>query len=79
MAALFRVCLLIPVFFAVSCASRDEARDQGGLPQDEASQIPSATPGPGWEKVKTRPDATPTPRPNSPMDKPLDPTGLPQG
>jgi hypothetical protein len=79
MAALFRICLLIPVFFAASCANQNEAREQGGLPQDEASQIPAATPGPGWEKVKTRPDATPTPRPTSPMDKPLDPTGLPQG
>ena len=79
MGALFRICLLIPLIFIVSCASRDEARQEGGLPHDEASQIPESTPGPGWEKIKNRPDATPTARPSSPMDKPLDPTGLPQG
>jgi hypothetical protein len=81
MAALFRLSLLGLLFVVGSCASRDEARQGPGLaPQPEVgSQIPAGSPGPGYEKVKTRPNATPTPPPTNPLDKPLDPTGLPQG
>ena len=79
---LTRLCLLIAaICVVVACASRDEARRQGGLDsyEDPESHIPVATPGPGWEKVHQRPDSTPTPKPSNPMDKPLDPTGLPNG
>jgi len=79
MPELFRICFLVACVFTTGCVSQDQARQEGGLPSDEASQIPAATPGPGWEKVQKRPDATPTPPPRNPMDKPLDPTGLPQG
>jgi len=69
------------VYIVAACASRDEARNEAGLPtvEDPESHIPSSTPGPGWEKVQKRPDATPTAKPSNPMDRPLDPTGLPSG
>ena len=79
MAELFRICLFVVFLFTTGCVSQDEARNERGLPSDEASQIPAATPGPGWEKVQKRPDATPTPPPTNPIERPLDPTGLPQG
>jgi hypothetical protein len=81
MAMSFRLCLLGLLLIAGACASRDQARQGPGLAPapPEGSQIPAGTPGPGYEKVRTRPDATPTPRPTNPMDKPLDPTGFPQG
>jgi hypothetical protein len=76
-AALVRIFLLLGVFWVGACANSDEATRQPGLPYDETSQIPEATPGPGLEKVKTVPDATPRPTPNSAMDRPLDPVGMP--
>jgi hypothetical protein len=75
--ASIRICLLIGVLAVSACSTQDEARQQHGLPYDETSQIPEATPGPGIEKVKSVPDATPRPTPNTPMDRPLDPTGFP--
>ena len=79
MASLFRIFLLFALTLLVACSTQQEAREQAGIPHDETSQIPESSPGPGIEKVQTRPNATPTPNPSSPMDKPLDPTGLPQG
>ena len=81
MSVAFRICLLGFLFILWGCVS-DEARNQMGLqgqPDDTAVHIPGATPGPGYERIQKRPDATPTPRPSNPMDKPLDPTGLPSG
>jgi len=75
----FRIFVLSAVGLFGACSTPQEARQQAGIPHDETSQIPESTPGPGIEKIKTRPDATPTPRPTSPMDKPLDPTGFPEG
>lgn len=77
MSALFRIFLLFTLSMLGSCSTQEEARQQAGIPHDEQSQIPDATPGPGIEKVQTRPDATPTPRPASAMDRPLDPSGFP--
>ena len=79
MASLFRIFLLFALTSLVACSTQQEAREQAGIPHDETSQIPESSPGPGIEKVQSRPNATPTPKPSSPMDKPLDPTGLPQG
>ena len=79
MASLFRILLLFGLSLLGACSTAQEAREQHGLPHDEQSQIPESTPGPGIEKVQTRPDATATPRANGPMDRPLDPTGLPPG
>ena len=78
------VCLLCvgaAVCMIAACANRDEARNQAGLRpvEDPESHIPSSTPGPGWERIEKRADATPTPKPTNPMDRPLDPTGLPSG
>ena len=70
--------ILVTVFVIGACASREEARRQEGLQGDETEHIPAATPGPGIEKVQQRPDSTPTPRPTSAIDRPLDPAGLPQ-
>ena len=82
MSAAFRICLLGVLFTVLGCVSRDEARNQIGLAgqvDETAAHIPAATPGPGYERVQKRPDATPTPPPTNPMDKHLDPTGLPTG
>jgi hypothetical protein len=79
MAAPFRICLVILFLFVSGCVTREEAKHERGLPALGDSNIPEATPGPGIEKIQTRPDATPTPPPKNPMDRPLDPTGLPQG
>jgi hypothetical protein len=73
------VLLLAFLLWGVSCSSEEEARHQAGFAPEEGSNIPAATPGPGLEKIQARPDSTPTPRPTNPMDRPLDPTGLPQG
>jgi len=79
MSAWFRIFVLSAFGLLGACSTQEEARQQHGIPHDETSDIPESTPGPGIEKIKTRPDATPTPKPTSSMDKPLDPTGLPQG
>jgi len=81
MSAVFRISLLGILLILWACTNPDEAREQAGLPatSDAESHVPASTPGPGWEKAQKRPDSTPTPRPTNPMDKPLDPTGLPQG
>src|ERR1700730_18594424 len=79
MAAPFRICLVILFLFVSGCVSREEAKHERGFTPLAESKIPEATPGPGIEKIQTRPDATPTPPPKNPMDRPLDPTGLPQG
>lgn len=83
MSVAFRICLLGFLSIVVwACANRDEAREQAGLPSQvdpTASHVPASTPGPGYERVQKRPDSTPTPTPTNPMDKPLDPTGLPSG
>lgn len=80
MAAVFRISLLGILLILWACASRDDARQQSGLPStpELESHIPGSTPGPGYERIQKRPDATPTPRPTNPMDKPLDPIGMPQ-
>jgi len=79
MAAWLRIFVLSAFGLLGACSTQEEARQQAGIPHDETSDIPESTPGPGIEKIKSRPAATATPRPSSPMDKPLDPTGLPQG
>ena len=78
MASFFRIFLLFTLCLLGACYTPQEAREQRGIPHDSESQIPETTPGPGIEKVQNRPNATPTPRPSSEIDKPLDPTGLPQ-
>ncbi|HJT81044.1 MAG TPA: hypothetical protein VJ719_07595 [Chthoniobacterales bacterium] len=82
MSAVFRICLLGLGLILSACVNRDEARNQVGLQgqaDETAAHVPAATPGPGYERVIHRPDSTPTPPPTNPMDKPLDPTGLPSG
>lgn len=82
MSLLFRLGALGLLLTLWACVSRDDARNQLGLrgqTDETAAHIPAATPGPGYERVQKRPDATPTPPPTNPMDKPLDPTGLPSG
>jgi hypothetical protein len=78
MAVFFRLCLFALVLGLQACISK-EARDEQGLTPEEGSNIPQGTPRVGFERVQSRPDATPTPRPTDPMDKPLDPAGLPSG
>jgi hypothetical protein len=73
-----RFCLLCGVILLGACVSRNAARQEPGLSTTAGENIPAATPGPGWERVEKRPDATPTPsRTSNPMDRPLDPTGFP--
>ena len=82
MSAAIRICLLGVVFGISGCVDRDEARNQVGVTgqaDETAAHVPAATPGPGYERIIKRPDATPTPPSNNPMDKRLDPTGLPSG
>ena len=79
MAVLFRVCLFALLLVLQACVNRDEARNEQGLIPEEGSDIPQGTPRVGYEKVKIRPDATPTPPPTDPMNKPLDPAGIPSG
>ena len=70
--------IVVIVCLIVACASREEARNQHGLESEETEHIPAGSPGPGLERVRERPDSTPTPRPTSAIDRPLDPAGLPQ-
>jgi hypothetical protein len=82
MSVIFRLCLLGLFLSLSACVNRDEARNEVGLQgqvDETAAHIPAATPGPGYERIQKRPDATPTPPSTNPMDKPLDPTGLPSG
>ncbi|HEY4285119.1 MAG TPA: hypothetical protein VGM62_18795 [Chthoniobacterales bacterium] len=77
-ARLWLCCLVFPLFIT-ACVTRDEAMHEQGIQPEEGSNIPAASPGPGIEKIRVQPDSTPTPTPHTPMDRPLDPAGLPQG
>ena len=79
MVAAFRLVLLFLVLLVGACRSRDEAMQLPGLGPEESLNLPRGTPGHGYERVEQRPDSTPTPRPNTKMDRGLDPAGLPPG